>query len=45
MHIIIFIIRYLSSTLGFVFKILSMYNNHQCGKIFVQIQDVCSSFQ
>jgi len=45
MHIIIFIIRHLISTLGFVFKILSMYSNHESGKIFVQIQDVCSSFQ
>jgi len=45
MHIFIFIIRYLSSTLGFIFKILNMYNNHQSGKIFMKIQDVCSSFQ
>jgi hypothetical protein len=45
MHITIFIIRYLNSTLAFVFKILNMYNNHQSGKIFVKIQDVCSSFQ
>lgn len=44
-HIIIFISRYPSSTLGFVFMILNMYNNHQSGKIFMKIQDVYSSFQ